>query len=169
MRFPSLRGRQAVERAFVKVADAAILAARGLFRRGGAVGTEESRSVVQRWLALAGAGDIDGAFALFADDALWSNIGTTRYSGDFRGREEILGRLIGPLFTQLEGGISSEVEAVIADGEHVVVLSRGSAMTREGTPYNNTYAQVFTVRGGRITAVREYMDTALVDRVFGAA
>lgn len=67
------------------------------------MGTEESRSVVQRWLALASAGDIDGAFALFADDAVWSNIGTTRYSGDFRGREDILGRLIGPLFTQLDG------------------------------------------------------------------
>lgn len=58
---------------------------------------------------------------------------------------------------------------MIADGERVVVLSRGSAKTRAGAPYNNTYAQLFTVREGRIVAVREYMDTALVDRVFGAA
>ena len=111
--------------------------------------TEESRAVVQRWLELAGSGDIDGAFALFTDD--------------------ILQRLIGPLFAELEGGISSDLEAVVADGDRVVVLSRGKAAKRDGTAYNNTYAQVFTVRGGRIAGVREYMDTALVDRVFGAA
>lgn len=133
------------------------------------MGTEESRAVVQRWLELAGSGDVDGAFALFADDAVWSNIGTTRFSGDFVGRDDILERLITPLFAELEAGISSELEAVIADGERVVVLSRGSAAKRDGTAYNNTYAQIFTVRGGRITAVREYMDTALVDRVFGPA
>ena len=131
------------------------------------MGTEESRAVVQRWLELAGRGDIDGAFALFAEDAIWSNIGSTRFSGEFIGRKEILEKLIGPLFAELEGGIRSELEAVIADGDRVVVLSRGSAVVRDGTPYNNTYAQVFTVRDGRIVAIREYMDTALVDRVFG--
>jgi len=37
-----------------------------------------------------------------------------------------------------------------------------------GRPYNNTYCQVFSVRDGKIRTVTEYMDTALVDEVFGA-
>ena len=131
--------------------------------------TEQSRAVVQSWLEKAGSGDMEGAFALFADDAVWSNIGSTRFSGDFAGKDAILGGLIGPLFEQLEGGIRSDLEAVVADGERVVVLSQGNAMTRTGKAYNNTYAQVFTVRDGKIIKVREYMDTALVDAVFGAA
>ena len=57
----------------------------------------------------------------------------------------------------------------MADGERAVVLSRGTARTKAGKDYNNTYAQVFTVRDGKIVSVREYMDTALVDAVFGSA
>ncbi|MEL7043532.1 MAG: nuclear transport factor 2 family protein [Pseudomonadota bacterium] len=130
--------------------------------------TEETRATVARWLELAGSGDIDGAMALFAEDAVWSNIGSTRFSGDFVGVQGILEGLIGPLFAELESGIASDLEAIVADGDRAVVLSKGKARTRGGTDYNNTYAQVFTVRDGRITGVREYMDTALVDAVFGS-
>ena len=131
--------------------------------------TEASRAVVQSWLDKASAGDMEGAFALFAEDAVWSNIGTTCFSGEHAGLGAIMKGLIGPLFSQLEGGISSDVEALVADGERVVVLSQGKARTRSGKDYNNTYAQVFTVRDGKIVRVREYMDTALIDAVFGPA
>jgi ketosteroid isomerase-like protein len=131
--------------------------------------TEETRRVVEQWLSLAGSGDVEGAMALFAEEAVWSNIGSTRFSGDFVGLKAIVQDLIGPLFGTLEAGIRSEVEALIADGEQAVVLSRGTARTKSGRDYNNTYAQVFTVRGGKIVRVREYMDTALIDRVFDDA
>ena len=130
--------------------------------------TEDTRATVERWLELAGSGDINGAMALFAEDAVWSNIGSTRFSGDFVGVQGILEGLIGPLFAELEAGIASDLEAVIADGDRAVVLSSGKARTHTGKDYNNTYAQVFTVRDGRIVSVREYMDTALVDAVFGS-
>ena len=37
----------------------------------------------------------------------------------------------------------------------------------DGTPYNNTYCQVIRIRDGQIADVKEYMDTALIDSVFG--
>ena len=40
--------------------------------------------------------------------------------------------------------------------------------TVDGKPYNNTYCQVITIRNGQIAAVKEYMDTALIDSVFGS-
>jgi len=129
--------------------------------------TEDTRQLVTRWLELAGSGDIDGAMALFAPDAVWTNIGSTRFSGEFVGLQTIAEKLLTPLFASLEAGIASEVEAVIADGDRAVVLSKGAARTRDGKEYNNTYAQVFTVRDGRVVAVTEYMDTALIDSVFG--
>ncbi len=55
----------------------------------------------------------------------------------------------------------------IAEGELVVVQSTGQATTTSGRAYNNTYCQVFTIRDGKIGAVTEYMDTALVNDVFG--
>ncbi|MEO1079119.1 MAG: nuclear transport factor 2 family protein [Pseudomonadota bacterium] len=130
--------------------------------------TEDTRATVERWLELAGSGDLNGAMALFAEDAVWSNIGSTRFSGDFVGVQGIMKELIGPLFAELEAGIASDLEAIVADGDRAVVLSRGKARTLAGKDYNNTYAQVFTVRDGRIAGVREYMDTALVDAVFGS-
>ncbi|MEE4107811.1 MAG: nuclear transport factor 2 family protein [Halieaceae bacterium] len=131
--------------------------------------TEESRAVVQSWVDSTARGDIDAALALFDENAVWTNIGSTRFSGQYVGLRGIMEDLIGPLFAELEAGIQSEVEALIADGDRAVLLSRGTARTRDGKAYNNVYAQVFTVVNGRIVAVREYMDTALVDAAFGAA
>ena len=133
------------------------------------MGTEATRQVVESWLARANSGDVAGAMALFAEDATWSNIGSTRFSGDFVGLKSITDDLLGPLFGALEAGITSEVEAVVADGERAVVISRGFARTRTGRDYNNSYCQVFTVKDGKIVKVREYMDTALIDAVFGRA
>ena len=68
-----------------------------------------------------------------------------------------------------DGGIDATIDRVISEGDIAVVLQRGRAETHSGMAYNNDYAQVFTVRDGRIVAVKEYMDTALVDAVFGPA
>lgn len=56
-----------------------------------------------------------------------------------------------------------------ARGDIVVAQTLGTAETTDGTPYNNTYCQVIEISGGKIAAVTEYMDTALIDSVFGVA
>ncbi len=129
----------------------------------------EPRSIVERFLELGAVGRIDDALELTSPDLVWTNIGSTRFSGAFEGRERVVEGLLGPLFGSLEGGIDSTVEAVVADGEHVVVFSSGRARTRDGRPYDNRYAQHFEVRDGLIAAVTEYMDTALIDATFGPA
>ncbi|MEJ2330473.1 MAG: hypothetical protein P8Z33_11535 [Gammaproteobacteria bacterium] len=55
-----------------------------------------------------------------------------------------------------------------ARGDMDACFSLGTAETVDGTPYNNTYCQVIQIRNGRIANVKEYMDTALIDAVFGA-
>jgi ketosteroid isomerase-like protein len=49
--------------------------------------------------------------------------------------------------------------AVLADGDIVVIEERMRATLPGGRPYDNDYCFVFTVSGGRISQVREYMDT----------
>ena len=53
-----------------------------------------------------------------------------------------------------------------ARGDIVVAPTSGTAETTDGTPYNNTCCQVIRIRDGQIAAVKEYMDTALIDPVF---
>jgi uncharacterized protein len=52
----------------------------------------------------------------------------------------------------------------------VVLQWTSRARTRDGREYENGCLGVFTIRGRRIAAVREYMDTLYArDTAFGAA
>jgi hypothetical protein len=133
------------------------------------MGIAENKQVVLDFYEFGARGDIDACFALLADDVTWTNIGTTRFSGTYAGKQAIAEELVGPLFAQLKAGIASQVERLTAEGDIVVAQTSGTAETVDGIPYNNTYCQVFEIRNGQIVAVKEYMDTALIDSVFGPA
>ena len=77
-----------------------------------------------------------------------------RGPGTFKGKGNLIGKLVGPLFSQLEGGITSTIHNVIAEGDLVVVQATGQAKTTTGRPDNNTYCQVFTIRDGEIKRSR---------------
>ena len=130
------------------------------------MGSAENKQVVLDFYAAGARGDMDTCFSLLADDVTWTNIGSTRFSGTYTGKQAIATDLLGPLFGQLKAGISSQVERLIAEDDIVVAQTSGTAETTNGTPYNNTYCQV-KIRNGQILAVKEYMDTALIDSVFG--
>jgi uncharacterized protein len=101
-----------------------------------------------------------------SDDVVFSIIGKTRFSGTFRGIEKAMGpmqQLVVP------GSVSLQIDDLIAEGGKVVMLARGAAKLRSGKEHNNTYAMVFTIAGGKIAEVKEYIDTALIDEVFGPA
>ncbi len=131
--------------------------------------TVDNKQVVIDFYEAAARGDMDTCFALIADDVSWTNIGSTKFSGSFEGKQALMENLLGPLFGQLKAGIASTIDALIAEGDMVVALTQGQAETHEGTPYNNTYCQVIRIADGKIVEVKEYMDTALVDAVFGKA
>ena len=131
--------------------------------------TVENKQVVIDFYEAGARGDMDACFALIADDISWSNIGSTKFSGTFKGKQALTEQLLGPLFGQLKAGIASTLEALIAEDDIVVALTKGQAETHDGTPYNNTYCQVMRIADGKIAEVTEYMDTALVDAVFGKA
>jgi ketosteroid isomerase-like protein len=134
---------------------------------GKTMGIAENKQVVIDFYDAAGRGDIDTCFALLADDIQWTNIGTTRLSGTYQGKQDLVERLLGPLFSQLRAGIRSRIERLVGEGDIVVAQTSGTAETLDGRPYNNTYCQVIRLRDGQIIEVKEYLDTALVSEVFG--
>ena len=130
---------------------------------------ESNKQIIKKFFDLGNRGEIEQCMALLADDVTWTDIGTTKFSGTYSGKETLAAELLGPLFGQLKSGIQSELKNIIAEGEFVVVESRGKAETLDGTPYNNTYCHVFRLRDGKIQAVTEYLDTALTNSVFGTS
>lgn len=131
--------------------------------------TDDNKKVVLAFYEAAAKGDMDTCFALLADDVTWTNIGSTRFSGTFSGKQALTDELLGPLFGQLKAGISNTIERLTAEDDVVVAQTTGSAETVDGKPYNNSYCQVMRIRNRQIAEVREYMDTALIDAVFGPA
>lgn len=132
------------------------------------MGSEANKQIVLDFYAAGARGDMDACFALLADDVVWTNIGTTRFSGTFDGKQALVEQLLGPLFGQLKAGIASTIENLTAEGDTVVAQTSGRAETVDGKAYNNSYCQVIRIRDGKIAAVKEYFDTALVDAVFGS-
>jgi len=131
------------------------------------MGIAENKQIVLDFYEAGAKGDMDACFALLADDVTWTNIGSTKFSGTYIGKQALADDLLGPLFSQLKAGISSQIERLTAEGDSVVAQTSGTAETMNGTPYNNTYCQVIRIRDGQIVDVKEYMDTALIDSVFG--
>jgi ketosteroid isomerase-like protein len=131
------------------------------------MGIAENKQLVLDFYEAGASGDMDACFAMLADDITWTNIGNTRFSGTYSGKQALVEELLGPLFGQLKAGIASTIERLTAEDDVVVAQTAGTAETHDGTPYNNTYCQVIRIRDGKIAAVKEYFDTALVDAVFG--
>ena len=55
----------------------------------------------------------------------------------------------------------------IAEGDYVVVEARGDNVTKAGVRYDNQYCMVWCIENGKIKQIKEYCDSALVERVLG--
>jgi uncharacterized protein (TIGR02246 family) len=128
--------------------------------------TTDTRAVVERYVAAVEAGDAAAVRDSFAESATWRLFGDMPMSGTWRGRDTIIGEfLAGALGRYEPGSVRLEITAIVADGERAAVEWTSRARTLRGEPYENFCAGVFTVRDGKIQAVREYMDTAYAARM----
>ena len=133
------------------------------------MGVAENKKIVESLYAAGNRGDFDACFALISDDVTWTNMGSTSLSGTYRGKAELMERLLGPLFGQLKAGISSSIDNLIGEADYVVALTSGTAETTDGRPYNNKYCQIIRIQNGKFIEVTEYFDTELASSIFGSA
>ena len=127
----------------------------------------ENKRLIESFFEAGNRGDLDRCLALLDESVKWTNIGSTRVSGTFAGKQAVVKDLLGPVFGMLKSGIRSTVHNIVAEHDFVVVQSRGHAETVDGRRYDNTYCHVFRIRSGKILEVTEYMDTELTSSVFG--
>ncbi len=102
-----------------------------------------------------------------ADDASWVQTGQCSWSRTFTGKDEITNGLFGYLRSLLTNRPRTLAFNFIAEGEYVVVEARGDNVTKSGERYNNEYCFVWRVQNGKIKQIKEYCDSALVERVLG--
>ena len=119
----------------------------------------DNKAVVRRYVAALQRGD--DVRSMFAEDAIWTlAAGELPISGTWHGRDAILNEFLGGALRYYKpGSIALEITGTLAEDDRVVLQWTTRATTREGRPYENECIGVFTIRNGRIQAVREYMDT----------
>lgn len=118
-------------------------------------------AVVARYIDAVRDGDTGVINDSFAVDATWEYPGDLPLSGTWRGRDAIVNEFLGSLGTLLEPGtpMRLEVTNLLSAGDQVVAEWTSAATARGGAAYRNRNIAVFTVRYGKITAIREYTDT----------
>jgi len=122
--------------------------------------TEHNKAVAHEFFARFTAGDIDGALNTMTDDATWWIPGKKERSpsaGLYT--KDKIARLFNRMAQALRTGLEMKVKSCIAEGDSVAleVVSRGDL--KNGRHYRQEYHMLMQFRDGKISAVREYLDT----------
>jgi ketosteroid isomerase-like protein len=98
-------------------------------------------------------------FDLLSDDIEWTITGTSPISKTYTSRKQFLDEVIAPLSARLSKQITPKVRALYADGDTVIALWDGTAVVKDGKPYNNTYSWCMTLKNDRIVKAIAFFDT----------
>ncbi|NWK97906.1 hypothetical protein DM806_20040 [Sphingobium lactosutens] len=125
---------------------------------------EGHKQRVRDFLRFLGHGDVDGLAQILSPDVQATATGTSFMSGT-RGYDEILSTA-GTLGAITQNGIDFQIVSLTAEEDRVSAEVRGESTLTNGTPYNNEYHFLFTIRGDRIVKISEYFCTKLVEEAF---
>ncbi len=122
--------------------------------------TDRNTATAQRFFELFSASDIDGVLALMTDDATWRIPGKqelTPTAGVYT--KERIGRLFRRMIDNHSTGLQMTVLSSIAAGNRVALEVTSSGDLKNGRLYRQEYHFLMEFRDGKISAVREYLDT----------
>src|ERR1700729_595352 len=110
----------------------------------------------------------DGAafFEHVADKVDWLVGGTHPLAGHYLSKQAFIAGTFTKLAKVLPEGTELHVENVLVSGDWAVVELHSLATARNGLRFDNRYCWVCRFSGDKIVAVRAYLDSALVARLF---
>ncbi|HEV8582116.1 MAG TPA: nuclear transport factor 2 family protein [Thermoanaerobaculia bacterium] len=122
--------------------------------------TEDNKKLAAEFFARFSANDIAGALATMTEDATWWIAGKPEQlpaAGEYS--KERIARLFHNMDGRLKDGLKLTVKSAIAEDDKVAVEVESYGELRNGRVYNQEYHLRMTIRDGKISAVREYLDT----------
>lgn len=122
---------------------------------------DHNRATAKRFFELFSASDIDGAIALMTEDATWRIPGKKELlptAGLYT--KERIARLFRRMLDALSTtGLRMNVISSLAEGDRVALEVTSSGDLKNGRLYRQEYHFSLEFKGGKICAVREYLDT----------
>jgi uncharacterized protein len=126
--------------------------------------TEQNVQIVKEFFAAMGSGDKQGLLALTAEDIEWIIPGEHwPLAGTHRGHTGLV-ELLQKASKELETSIPESPEFV-AQGERVLVIGFAKGKVKAtNRPWEDHWVFAITVRNGKLTNIREYVDTQALAR-----
>ena len=120
------------------------------------MGAQQNEDRIRNGYAAFNNGDVDALVDLFAEDIVWHFPGTSKLAGDHIGRDATLAALGG--YGAASGGtLQATPVDIMANDTHVTGWARDTA-TAGGRTLDINSVVIFTMRGGKVTEARQFVD-----------
>ena len=129
--------------------------------------TEQTRHVACEFFSRFNANDIAGALDIMTDDATWwiaGKPGSVPTAGT-QSKEQIA-RIFHRMVERTTDGLRMTVKSTTVEGHRVALEVESHGELKNGRVYNQEYHTLMVIRDGKISAVREYLDTQHVFEVW---
>jgi uncharacterized protein len=113
----------------------------------------DNEQIVRDGYAAFSSGDMETLGGLFADDAVHSVPGNNQITGDYKGRDEILG-FYGKLFELTGGNMSVELKSVTVNGDTADAVHHATAAMGD-KKFEGDSTLSFTIADGKIQRIDE--------------
>ena len=128
----------------------------------------ESEQVVLNFFATLSTGDLEAVRLLLHENATWKPmVNDIPGAGTHVGRRGIVDDFLTPVRGMFKPGDPKIIVNTLASNDPLVIsetLGRGTLA--DGRPYENRYCWAFEIKDGLVFAIREYMDSLYVSRLF---
>jgi ketosteroid isomerase-like protein len=132
--------------------------------------TDNERTVLEFFRILS-TGDLEAIRQTLHDEVTWTpQVKDIPGAGTYHGKKGVCDDFLGPVRGMFApGDPKTTVKTIVSRGPLVMCESEGLGKLADGRTYHNRYAWAVEVRDGKIFAVREYMDSHYVAKLFGVA
>jgi hypothetical protein len=122
-------------------------------------------TIVKRGYTAFNRADVATLTELIAEDATQHMVGDNLVSGDFKGRDAILG-MYARIAELTDGTYRCDIEQIFTDGAGTVVVVHRQTAERNGNRLDNRQALIFTVLDGKIVDLQDTSDDIAIDDAF---
>jgi uncharacterized protein len=128
----------------------------------------ENERLVIEFFATLGTGNLDAIRAALHEEATWTPmVRGVPGAGEHVGRKGIVDEFLAPVRGLFRPGDPKiHMKTIASNGALVMTETHGLGVLADGRPYENHYCWAVEIKGGKIFAIREYMDSLYVAGLF---
>lgn len=127
------------------------------------MGLEDNKELVRRFWTAFSTLRMQDAYDMLAEDATWWIAGELSISGTYSKAQFV--ELSSGILTEFPQGIVVTPKILTAEEDRVAMEAESLGTRVNGRVYNNHYHIQHVIRGGKLLAVREYLDTDHANRI----